>query len=251
MPLELIVHLAIGVAAWLITAHLFSNKPVKLLIVIVVAQLVYALIHYPIAVESAKVLQQKLTLSHYLFLLPFRIAISSISAFLLFAVSRKIKLSHANYISGFLLIALLAGGMLSIKQMQKPKEAAISNDVQAEFVTKPKNDENEDSFYIRCTHFRKTNSDDNAEQLELIEMVVTPSLKSAKLVSHDYGELKEYSDDVIAFEGIKAGTRMGFIINRGAATMSYNVNAIENGQVGRLLFKGWGTCERVKRENRV
>jgi len=159
--------------------------------------------------------------------------------------------SAENYISGFLLIALLAGGMLSIKQMQKPKEAAISNDVQAEFVTKPKNDENEDSFYIRCTHFRKTNSDDNAEQLELIEMVVTPSLKSAKLVSHDYGELKEYSDDVIAFEGIKAGTRMGFIINRGAATMSYNVNAIENGQVGRLLFKGWGTCERVKRENRV
>ena len=81
MPLELIIHLAIGVVAWLVVAWLvaaqfFKNKAINVLLAVALAQLAYALIHYPIAVESARVLQQKLTLSHYLFLLPFRIAMT-------------------------------------------------------------------------------------------------------------------------------------------------------------------------------
>ncbi len=112
MPLELLIHLAIGVAAWLIAAHFFSNKPIKVLLTVIIAQLTYAIIHYPIAAESARGLHQRLEFSHYLFLMPFRLAISSASAFLLFLISRKTELIFTKYFGACLLIASLVGAYL-------------------------------------------------------------------------------------------------------------------------------------------
>ncbi|MFN5352157.1 MAG: hypothetical protein ACK5BE_06075 [Alphaproteobacteria bacterium] len=84
MPLEIIIHLAIGALSWLVASRFLPNKTINVLIAVIVGQLAYALLHYPIAVNSARTLQQDLGIGRYAILIPIRVLIGFVSAFILF-----------------------------------------------------------------------------------------------------------------------------------------------------------------------
>lgn len=84
MPLEIIIHLAIGALSWLVASRFLPNKTINVLIAVIVGQLAYALLHYPIAVNSARTLQQDLSIGRYAILIPIRVLIGFIGAFILF-----------------------------------------------------------------------------------------------------------------------------------------------------------------------
>lgn len=84
MPIEIIIHLVIGALSWLVASRFLPNKTINVLIAVIVGQLAYALLHYPIAVNSARTLQQDLSIGRYAILIPIRVIIGFIGAFILF-----------------------------------------------------------------------------------------------------------------------------------------------------------------------